>query len=171
MSALIHSDVLSFTIHDHYSLVFFGGLLMYLNDDDVITLLKKTVPHLGSKGVILCRESTVQGERVTCTENYPVIYRSVSDYQHIFSQCGLTLKQVKRNEPYVLIQMGCELVKKWKHVVPEPLQALPVVGRLIYLSLRLGTGWITYLPKVFGLSFPRLENHFFLLEAESRLHE
>jgi len=167
----IHSDVQSFTIDAHYNLVFLGGLLMYLNDDDVITLLKRVVPCLGSKGVVLCRESTVPGERVTCTGDYPVIYRAVSDYQRIFAHCGLTLKHVERNEPYVLLQMGCELVKKWKQVVPKPLQALPVVGRLIYWSMRLGAGWMTYLPRKLGLSFPRLQNHFFVLGAESNLHE
>jgi hypothetical protein len=100
---------------------------------------------------------------VTRTGDYPVVYRSVPDYQRIVKQCGLILKHVERNEPYVLMQMGCELIKKWKRVVPESLQALRIVGRLTYWGMRLGNPWIRHLPKALGVPFPRLENHFFVL--------
>ncbi len=167
----INGNVLSFDPDGHYNLVFLGGLLMYLNEHDVIDLLKKLIPCLGPNAIILCRESTMRGQTVTLTGDYPVIYRSVSDYQRIFMQCKLTLKQVKRNEPYVLMQMGCELIKKWKQIIPKPFQALPVVGRLTYWSLRLGAFWIKYLPKVLRIPFPSLENHFFVLGSEANVNE
>jgi len=167
----IHGNVLSFKPEGHYSLVFLGGLLMYLNENDVITLLQKLIPCLGPDGIILCRESTVRGETVTRTGDYPVVYRSVQDYKRIFKQCGLTLKQVEKNEPYVLMQIGCELIKKWKRAVPESLQALQIVGCLTYWGLRLGAPWIKRLSKVSGISFPSLENHFFVLGIESAVNE
>ncbi len=34
----VHGNVLSFELEDHYGLVFLGGLLMYLDESDVITL-------------------------------------------------------------------------------------------------------------------------------------
>lgn len=159
----IQGNVLAFEPNGQYSLIFLGGLLMYLDEYDVVSLLQKLVPCLGLDGIILCRESTVRGKTVTRAGNYPVVYRSVSDYKRIFKQCGLTLKHVERNEPYVLMQMGCELIKKWRRVVPQPLQVLPVVGRLAYWSMRLGDPWIKRLPKVLGIPFPILENHFFVL--------
>ncbi len=160
----VHGNILSFELDGHYSLVFLGGLLMYVDENDVIALLQKLIPCLEPDGVILCRESTVQGETVTrTTGDYPVIYRSVPDYKRIFKQCGFTLKHVERNEPYVLMQMGCELIKKWKRAVPESLQALPIMGRLTYWGARLGAPWIKRLPKVFGIPFPSLENYFFVL--------
>jgi SAM-dependent methyltransferase len=159
----IHGNALSFESDGHYSLVFLGGLLMYLNENDMVTLLQKLIPYLGPDGIILCRESTVRGETVTRTGEYPVVYRSVSDYKRIFKQCGLTLRHVERNEPYVLMQMGCELIKKWKQTVPKPLQTLQIVGRLTYWGLRLGSLWIKRLPKFLGIPFPNLENHFFVL--------
>ena len=159
----IHGNVLSFEFEGHYRLVFLGGLLMYLDENDVIALLQKLIPCLGPGGVILCRESTVRGETVTRTGDYPVVYRSVPDYKRIFKQCGLTLKHVEKNEPYVLMQMGCELIKKWKRVVPKSLQALRIVGRVTYWGMRLGAPWIKRLPKVLGIPFPSLENHFFVL--------
>lgn len=162
----IHGDVLSFEPDGHYSLIFFGGLLMYLNEHDVIALLQKLIPHLKPNGMILCRESTVRGQTVTRTGNYSVVYRSVLDYTRIFTQCGLTLQHLQRNEPYVFTQMGCELIKKWKQVIPQSLQALQFVGRLTYWGMRLGTPWITYLPQALGISFPCLENHFFVLRTK-----
>jgi len=167
----VHGNVLSFVPDGHYNLVFLGGLLMYLDENDVIALLQKLISCLGPEGIILCRESTVRGETVTRAGDYPVVYRSVPDYQRIFKQCGLTPKHVERNEPYVLMQMGCELIKKWKRVVPEPFQALRTVGRLTYGGTRLGAPWITRLPKVLGIPFPSLENHFFVLGTESIVNE
>ncbi len=160
---VIHGNVLSFEPDGHYNLIFLGGLLMYLDENDVIALLQRLIPCLGSDGVILCRESTVRSETVTRTGGYPVVYRSVPDYKRIFKHCGLTLRHVERNEPYVLMQMGCELIKRWKRVVPEPFQALRVMGRLTYWGMRLGRPWISRLPKVLGIPFPSLENHFFVL--------
>lgn len=164
----IHGDVLSFKPEGRYRLIFLGGLLMYLDKKDVTALLKRLAPYLDEGGIILCRESTVRGKAVTHQgENYPVIYRSVPDYRDIFNQSGLAIRHVERNEPYVLMQMGCELIKKWKRKMPEPFHVLPVVGHLVYWGLRLGNPWINYLPKALGISFPKLENHFFVLGANS----
>lgn len=114
-------------------------------------------------GIILYHESTVRGETVTRSGDYSVVYRSVSDYTRIFNQCRLTLKHVERNEPYALMQMGCDLIQKWKRVVPKPSQALPFVGGLTYWSIRVGAPLIKRLPKILGIPFPSLENHFFVL--------
>jgi len=159
----IHGNVLSFEPDGHTSLVFLGGLLMYLDETDVIALLQKLIPCLTPDGIILCRESTVRGKMVTRTGDYPVVYRSVPDYQRIFKQCGLTSRHIERNEPYVLMQMGCELIKKWKTFVSTRFQMLGVVGPLVYWSLRLGNPWVKRLPKILGIPFPVLENHYFVL--------
>ena len=161
----IHDNVLSFEPDGYYSLVFLGGLLMYLDEGDVVALLKKLIPRLGPDGIILCRESTVRGKTVIRTGEYPVVYRSVPEYERIFKQCGLALEHVERNEPYVLMQVGCELIKKWKRAVPESLHALQIVGRLTYWSMRLGAPLIKSLSGVGRIPFPSLENHFFVLGA------
>ena len=159
----INGNVLSFDPDGHYNLVFLGGLLMYLNEHEVIDLLQKLIPCLGPDAIILCRESTVRGETVTLTDDYPVIYRSVLDDQRIFKQCKLILMQVKRNEPYVLMQTECNLIQQLKQIVPKLFQAFRIVGCLTHESLRLGAFWIKHLPKVFRIPFPSLENHFFVL--------
>ena len=49
----IHGDVLSFEPQGRFSLIFLGGLLMYLNEDDVVALLQKLKPLLTPEGIIL----------------------------------------------------------------------------------------------------------------------
>ncbi len=163
----IHGDAMTFEPDARYDLVFLGGLLMYLNERDVIALLRKLVPCIEPGGMILCRESTARGNAVTLKDDYQVVYRSVSDYGRIFGQCGLSVRHVERNEPYVLIEMGSELVEKWQQIVPVRFQALRAVGHLTYFGLRLGSPWITHIPKALGIAFPMLENHFFVLGADA----
>ncbi len=168
----VHDDVLAFKPSEPYRVVFLGGLLMYLDESDITTLLQKLNEYLEPGGIILCRESTVHGNTLCSQDNaYPVVYRSVLDYQRIFKQCRLTLQQVKINEPYIIMQRGCELIKQWKRWVPESLQVLSVVGRLTYWGLRLGNPCIKRLPKhVFGVPFPKLENHFFVLTSNKAMY-
>ena len=156
-------NVLSFELSGKYDLVFLGGLLMYLDENDVIALLRRLAPCLGPSGIILCRESTVRGDTVTREGEYSVVYRSVSSYTDLFRRCGLMVQHVERNEPYVLLQMACELIKKWKAFVPRRFQALGIAGPLAYGGMRLGNPWIMHLPRAMGISFPKLENHFFVL--------
>ncbi len=63
--------------------------------------------------------------------------------------------------------MGCELVKKWKTLVPEQCWCLPVIGRLAYWGFRIGYPWNTkvvpWLLGRIGREFPFLTNHFFVL--------
>jgi len=162
-----HGDVMTFETDESYDLIFLGGLLMYINERDVIALLQKLSLCLKPGGMILCRESTVRGQALTLKGDYQVVYRSVSDYRNVFAQCGLNAGHVERNEPYVLIEMGSELVAKWQHIMPTRFQALRAVGRLTYFGLRAGYPWITHAPKALGLAYPLLENHFFVLGADA----
>ena len=165
----IHGDVMSFEPEGRFSLIFLGGLLMYLNENDVITLLQKLKPLLSPGGIILCRESTVRNGILTRDgAKYQAVYRSVSNYQGLFSKCNLTVTKICLNAPYTLMQMGCELIKKWKTLVPNSLQIIPAVGHLAYCGLRLGNPWIIKIPSVMGVDFPELTNHFFVVRAVSQ---
>ena len=159
----IRGDVLSFDPEGSYSLVFSGGMLMYLNESDVTALLHRLIPFIEAGGGILCRETTVREGTVIRKGPYQAVYRSVQTYIDIFEKCGLSTIQVEENLPYILMQMGCESIKKWKKTVPVPLQVIPVAGRMTYWGLRLCNPWITRVPAMFGRTFPELTNHFFLL--------
>ena len=164
---VVQGDVVSFEPEDSVELVFLGGLLMYLNENDAVSLLRKLVGSLAPCGVIVCRETTVRRADIAREGDYQAIYRSVASYTRIFNKCGLSVVEAKRNTPYVLIQMGCEFVKKWKSVVPVPLQMIPVVGCAVYWGLRIGYPWIIHVPRVLGLDYPELTNHFFLLRPDA----
>lgn len=159
----VQGDVLRFQPEDRYEVIFLGGLLMYLNEEDVVALLQKLIASLQPGGIILCRETTVRQGTVSRQDEYQAVYRSVDMYRRIFTQCGLSVAKVKMNVPYVLLQMGCEPIKKWKAFVPSRLQCVSVVGRLVYWGLRLGYPWIACVPAALGLAFPKLTNHFFVL--------
>jgi trans-aconitate methyltransferase len=161
---MIHGDVMQFQPEDHYEVIFLGGMLMYLNEDDVIRLLRKLVSSLQPGGMILCRETTVRKGEVTRRGDYQAVYRSVENYRRIFSVCGLSVTRVRINSPYVVMQMGCEFVQKWKATVPTRMQSTSVVGRLVYWGLRLGYPWIARVPTALGLAYPELTNHFFVLQ-------
>ncbi len=162
-ATLLNDDVLGFKPDNFYSMIFLGGMLMYLNESDVISLLKRVTPFLEPGGIVLCRESTVRNGTLTRQGDYQVVYRSVQTYSSLFSKCGLSVDHVELNTPYFLMQMGCEFIKKWKAVVPGPLQAIPLVGGLTYRVLRMGGAGITRLPDALGIDFPVLTNHFFVL--------
>jgi len=166
----IHDDVLSFEPECRFSLIFLGGLLMYLNENDVIALLRKLKSFLTPEGIILCRETTVRNGTVTRDGDYQAIYRSVPAYLSLFNRCELTVAQTCLNVPYILMQMGCELIKKWKAHMPRNLQIVPAVGHLAYWGLRLGNPWITHIPSAMGIDFPELTNHFFLVRPGSQPH-
>ncbi|MCH7909692.1 MAG: DUF1800 family protein [Candidatus Hydrogenedentes bacterium] len=165
---LVHGDVMLFQPEDQYDVVFLGGMLMYLNEQDVISLLQRLSPFLQPEGFILCRETTVRQGTTMCQGDYQAVYRSVADYERIFAECDLSILKLEVNEPYVLMQMGCEFVKKWKALTRTSLQCLPAVGRLAYWGLRLGYPWITRVPTALRLAYPELTNHFFVLQPGSQ---
>jgi SAM-dependent methyltransferase len=165
-------DVLSFEPREKFGLVFLGGLLMYLNDRDIRVLLGKLVPCLEPDAVVLCRESTIRQGHKTLQGDYQVVYRSVETYRSTFSASGFDVVSVEANAAYICPQMACEVVKKWKALVPERFWCLPVIGRLVYWGLRLGYPWntrlIPWLLARLGREFPSLTNHFFVLRQSSQ---
>jgi SAM-dependent methyltransferase len=164
---VVHGDVRSFEPDDRYDLVFLGGMLMYLNDREVIALLRRIVPTLNSGGIILCRETTAREGVVTRSGDYQAAYRSVDVYRGLFAGCRLSVSQIEPNVPYVLMQMGCDLIKRWRTVVPPRWHNPIGLGRLVYWGLRLGNPWITRVPGALGHESPRWLNHFFVLRPDT----
>jgi SAM-dependent methyltransferase len=165
----INGDALAFEPQEKFGLVFLGGLLMYLNEQDALMLLERLAPSLEEGALILCRESTVRRRTKTLQAEYQVVYRSVETYRRIFADADFNVVSAEPNAAYICSQMGCELVKKWKSLVPEQFWCLPVIGRMAYWAFRLGYPWntrvIPRLVAMIGGEFPCLTNHFFVLRA------
>jgi hypothetical protein len=98
---------------------------------------------------------------------YQVVYRSVETYRRMFADAGFDVVSVEANAAYLCPQMGCELVKKWKSLIPERCWCLPVIGFLASWGFRIGYPWntrvIPWLLARIGREFPFLTNHFFVL--------
>lgn len=166
-----NGDVLSFEPQEKFGLVFLGGLLMYLDEHDARVLLERLSASLESGAMILCRESTVRHGTKMLQGKYQVVYRSVATYRRIFADAGFDVVSVEANTAYICPQMGCELVKKWKSLVPEQYWCLPIVGHLAYWGFRIGYPWntkvIRRLLARIGWAFPFLTNHLFVLRPGS----
>jgi len=166
----VHCNVMSFEPHEKFGIIFLGGLLMYLNETEVKTLLENLVTWLEPGGLIICRESTVRNKLVIRQGNYQAIYRSVQLYNRIFKFCGLKVIKEESNIAYIGAQMSCELVKKWKSLVPQRLWILPIFGAISYGFFRFGYPLnAKYFPSFlerFGIKFPHLTNHFFVLTPQ-----
>jgi trans-aconitate methyltransferase len=160
-----HMDVSNFQPEREYSLLFFGGMLMYLNTDDVIVLLRKLVPFLESGGTVLCRETTIREGTDTRTGRYQAIYRSENEYVRIFKAAGLEVAAVELNTPYTLLEVGSQAIQTWQRLVPKPFQMTPVLGHLTYWSLRLTEPLPLKILDTMDLPYPQLRNHFFSLRA------
>ena len=162
-----NGDVLSFEPQEKFGLVFLGGLLMYVDEHDIRVLLERLAGSLESGALVLCRESTVRRGTKMLRGEYQVVYRSVDTYRRIFADAGFDTVSTEANAAYTCPQMGCELVKKWKALVPKQCWCLPVIGRLAYWGFRIGYPWntrvIPWLLARIGWEFPFLTNHLFAL--------
>ena len=151
-----------------FDMIFLGGLCMYLNDQDVITLLRSLKSRLNEGGAIILRESTVhQGESVSKGE-YQAVYRSVNLYHQLFNESGSFHVEVRRNFGYTNLVTAEELVNLRRTWLPFLPRNSTILGSLTWWGLR-GTAPISFwaLPRMLsklGIQWPRLQNHFFRLQ-------
>jgi SAM-dependent methyltransferase len=150
-----------------FDMIFLGGLCMYLNDDDVIALLKTLKNRLTEGGAIILRESTLnQGESLTQGE-YQAVYRSVSLYRKLIDGAGSLRVEVRRNYGYTNLVTAEELVNLRRRWLPFLPKDSTMLGSLTWWMLR-GTAAISFwaMPRILfqlSISWPRLQNHFFRL--------
>jgi len=104
--------------------------------------------------------------RVVAIEGSNVLYPSLATRCSPYDNLRAIHGNVLSFEPYVQMQMGCELIKKWKAFVSERFQMLQLTGSLTYWAMRLCYPLIKRLPKTLGIPFPYLENHFFVLKIK-----
>lgn len=86
---LVQDDEPSFSPQGSFSLSFLGGMLMYLNECDVVELLRRVTPLLSQGGMIPYRESTVWNGTHSRQGSDQTAYRSVQDYSSVIERSGL----------------------------------------------------------------------------------
>lgn len=77
----------------HYDLIIVAGLMMYMNDSDVLKLIQSIDKLLGVDGFLFMRESiSVMDQRLTLKDfhsdelnaDYNAVYRTTTEYEKIF---------------------------------------------------------------------------------------
>ena len=152
-----------------FDLIFLGGLCMYLNDSDVVEMLRSLKERLVPEASIVLRETTVPQGKLTLGGKYQAVYRNVSLYQDLFREAGFQTTDFRRNYAYTNMEVAVELVEARR----KYLRLLPVqsnfLGALTWYSLRAIAPlsfWL--LPRIlsrFQINWPHLQNHFFRLSS------
>ena len=166
---IVEGDIREDLPEGPFDLIFLGGLCMYLNDLDVVAILRSLKDRLASGASIVLRESTVPQVKVTARGDYQAVYRNVSLYQTLFREAGFPTSEFRRNYAYTSMEVAVELVEtRRKYLRFLPAQS-PFLGTLTWYSLRAIaplTFWL--LPRVLSrlqIKWPRLQNHFFRLRS------
>lgn len=154
-----------------FDMIFVGGLFMYLNDSDAVSLLQALKDRLSAGGSIILRESTVRAGALLAKGEYQAIYRSVDLYQDLFQEADIACLEIQQNAGYRNMVIAEEIVsfrRKWLPFLPKDSALL---GNLTWWALR-GIAPISFgaLPKALSVAnvpWPRLQNHFFLLRLAS----
>jgi SAM-dependent methyltransferase len=81
-------DFLSLPENRKYGLIYFSGVLQYIDDETIQKILSKTGRLLQKDGVILSRDTVQEKQRVEKTGDYPVIYRTLQEYENLFNKAG-----------------------------------------------------------------------------------
>ncbi|MBL4686617.1 MAG: class I SAM-dependent methyltransferase [Nannocystaceae bacterium] len=167
---IIEGDARTDIPENELQLAFLGGLCMYLNDDDVVSVLTQLKDRLSDGAPIILRESTVPGHQVRSTGEYQAVYRTVSDYHRLFRRAGCSSIDTRRNYGYTSMEMAIELVGLRRRRLPFLPQRSAALGAMTWWGLRL-TSPISFMlaPRVLDrldVAWPALQNHFFHITAD-----
>ena len=164
---LIQGDCLEVPVEGRFQGAFFGGLLMYLNREDVVRLLRR-VSELAPEGKIILRESSGLGRVEVKTGDYQVAYRSPVEYADIANEAGLCMSAVERNRGYARMEVAVNLVDLVRRVPALKRRDPSLVGGPMWSALRLTAPLsLDLLPNAIrkaGVAWPHLSNNFMLLE-------
>lgn len=92
------TSILDFQACDKFDLVYFSGVLQYINDNDIEKILVRLPELMNRDGLCVSRDTLSLQGRVVMTGEYPVIYRTKIEHESLFKKHGLTL--VYHNKSY-----------------------------------------------------------------------
>jgi SAM-dependent methyltransferase len=166
---LIEGDALEVPIEGSFDGAFIGGVLMYLNRQDAVRLLKR-LGGVVPAGPIVLRESTVRRGVEVKNLDYHVVYRSPTEYAEIAAEAGLTVTAVERNRGYADMEVAVEMVNLARRIPVFARRDPAFVGRPLWRALRwtapISLGVLPRSVEALGIRWPHLTNHFMLLHSE-----
>lgn len=87
----ICSSALDFDTLEKYNLIYFSGVLQYMEDADIETILTKLPKWIYSDGLCVSRDTLSLKQRIILTGDYPVIYRTKEEHENLFKKHGFKL--------------------------------------------------------------------------------
>lgn len=81
-------NLLDYQSDEKFDLIFFSGVLQYMDDETVSAVLDKAAGLLEPDGSFISRDSVQLEKRVVKTGDYPVIYRTPEEYRELFNEAG-----------------------------------------------------------------------------------
>ncbi len=88
----IKSDLLGYNCNEKFDIIYFSGILQYINDHEIVLTLKKAKEFLVPGGLVVSRDTIQSGRRITMDGDYPVIYRTIEEYEALFQEAGYRLE-------------------------------------------------------------------------------
>jgi SAM-dependent methyltransferase len=166
---LLQADALTVALDGEFQGIFVGGLLMYLDRADAVALLVR-LGQLAPSGRIILRESGIRAGVQIQAGTYPVVYRSVQEYEAMAAEAALRVVAVERNRGYAHMEIAVALVTLARRFPPVARRDAATVGGPLWRILR-ATAPVTLelIPRAIravGLNWPYLTNHFLLLETD-----
>lgn len=149
---ILTGDVLTDLPNEQFELIFVGGVCMYLNDDDVETLLRSLAERLRRGGAMILRESTVRRGRRVARGSYQAVYRSVSDYLAFLGERPV---EVRRNFGYERFEIAADIAD----CIPGNVGA--ITWRIVHAMAPATFILLPRLMDALRMEWPRLQNHFF----------
>lgn len=93
------TSLIDYKTSEKFDLIFFSGVLQYMDDEVVTASLNRAVQMLAPGGVVISRDSVQLEKRVEKTGDYPVIYRTSDEYRMLFETAGLERTYMNASYP------------------------------------------------------------------------
>jgi|GEM_PF-3415260 len=94
-------NVIDIALTHKLDLVNIGELFVYLNDKDIVNVLKKIRYFIEDNGVITLRESVAnESTFILVRKNHKTIRRTINHYKKLFKAAGLKIKKMQPNYDY-----------------------------------------------------------------------
>lgn len=93
-------NLLSYETDATFDLIYFSGVLQYMDDTTVLECIAKATSLMSPEGVIVSRDSVQVAERVEKAGDYPVVYRTVAEYKRLFEEAGYAMDYTAESYPH-----------------------------------------------------------------------
>lgn len=99
-TAFYCADIKKLNLKQKFDIIFVGGVLMYINDNDLHLVLANLKKYLAADGLLILREPFFKEKTAIKTGAYPVIYRSLKDFVKKLKEENFKIVNLTLNEGY-----------------------------------------------------------------------